>query len=111
MNLLSRARIDLSLALAHHANEVIAVPLTDANVYSRWNELGYTRQSQQREVTRGGIARYMARERCVSCDAKGVRGTAICAACADGDPNRAALTIAARGNAARTYVNYCQDVS
>ncbi|XP_047022064.1 DNA polymerase zeta catalytic subunit isoform X1 [Helicoverpa zea] len=82
--------------------------LLGVDVFKWWNEVGYTREIQQRESHRsGGIARYMWRERCAVCGNRSARA-ALCDACAAADSaQRSAATLVTRLDTAKEHVQYC----
>ena len=90
-----------------------SVDKSNVTLLFRWNEVGYTREIQQRESRTGGlgIARYMWRERCAVCAARSARA-ALCDVCAAPDmTQRSAATLTLRLATASEHVQYCAAVS
>ncbi|KAJ8727406.1 hypothetical protein PYW07_001525 [Mythimna separata] len=86
--------------------------LLGVDVFKWWNEVGYSREIQQRESRRAGvgIARYMWRERCAVCGARSARA-AVCDDCASpARAQRSAATLLARLGTASEHVQGCSAI-
>ncbi|KAJ0178950.1 hypothetical protein K1T71_005725 [Dendrolimus kikuchii] len=92
--------------VSYYAARVLLPPLhrclslLGVDVFKWWSELGYNKTVPRRERCRaGGIARYMARERCAACGER-VTAHALCQQCADA-PHSATPLIAGMATAQR----------